>query len=58
MERYSDADCPAHSEDRRPTSGNVFVMSNGFIRWASQEQTAVALSTAEAEYNALYLATQ
>ena len=58
MGRYSDDDCPTHSEDRRPTPGNVFVMSNGFISWTSQEQPAVALSAAEAEYIALYLATQ
>ena len=55
---YSDADWEADSEDRRSTSGNVFVMSNGTISWASQKQPTVALSTAEAEYIALCLATQ
>ena len=35
MEGYSDADWAADSEDRRSTSGNVFVMSNGAISWAS-----------------------
>ena len=58
MEGYSDADWAADSEDRRSTSGNVFVMSNGAISWASQKQPTVALSTAEAEYIALCLATQ
>jgi hypothetical protein len=58
MEGYSDADWPADSYDRRSTSGNVFVMSNGAISWASQKQPMVALSTAEAEYIALCLATQ
>ena len=58
MEGYSDADWAADSEDKRSTSGNVFVMSNGTISWASQKQPTVALSTAEAEYIALYLATK
>ena len=31
MEGYSDADWAADSEDRRSTSGNVLVMSNGAI---------------------------
>jgi hypothetical protein len=35
MEGYSDADWAADSYDRRSTSGNVFVMSNGAISWAS-----------------------
>jgi hypothetical protein len=58
MEGYSDADWAGDSYDRRSTSGNVFVMSNGAISWASQKQPTVALSTAEAEYIALCLATQ
>ena len=58
MEGYSDADWAADAEDRRSTSGNVFIMSNGAISWASQKQPTVALSTAEAEYIALCLATQ
>jgi hypothetical protein len=45
MEGYSDADWAADSYDRRSTSGNVFVMSNGAISWASQKQPTVALST-------------
>ena len=58
MKGYSDADWAADSEDRRSTSGNVFLMSNGAISWASQTQPTVALSTAEAAYIALCLATQ
>ena len=58
MEGYSDADWAADSEDRRSTSGNVFLMSNGAISWARQKQPTIALSTAEAEYIALCLATQ
>ena len=58
VEGYSDADWAADSEDRRSTSGNVFLMSNGAISWTSQKQPTVALSTAEAEYIALCFATQ
>ena len=58
MEGYSDADWAADSEDRRSTSGNAFLMSNGAISWTSRKQPTVALSTSEAEYIALCLATQ
>ena len=58
MEGYSDADWAADTEDRRSTSGNLFLMPNGAINWASQKQPTVALSTGEAEYIALCLATQ
>ena len=58
MKGYSDADWVADSEDRRFTSGNVFLMSKGAISWKSQKQPIVALSTAEAKYIALCLATQ
>ena len=59
MEGYSDADWAADSDDRRPSeSGNLFVMSNGAISWASQKQPTVAISTPEAECIALSLVTQ
>jgi hypothetical protein len=55
---YSDADWANDLDDRRSTSGNVFIMSGGAVSWLSQKQTTVALSTAEAEYMALGLAVQ
>ena len=55
---YSDADWAGDQDSRRSTSGNVFVMSSGAITWSSRKQTSVALSTVEAEYIALCLATQ
>jgi hypothetical protein len=59
MEGYSDADWAADSYDRRSTSGNVFVMSNGAISWASQKQSTVALSKLKPNISpALCLATQ
>lgn len=38
--------------------GNVFVLAGGAVSWLSKKQTVVALSTSEAEYVALSLATQ
>ena len=55
---YSDADWASHADDRRSTSGNVFVMSGGAISWTSKKQPTVALSTSESEYIALCFATQ
>jgi hypothetical protein len=57
-EGYSDADWASDSDDRRSTSGNVFVMSGGAISWTSKKQPTVALSTSESEYIALCFATQ
>ena len=58
IEGYSDADWASNADDRRSTTGNVFMMSEGAISWLSQRQPTVALSTTEAEYIALCSATQ
>ena len=55
---FSDADWAGDSNNRKSTSGYVFVMNGGAISWKSRKQTCVALSTAEAEYVALASATQ
>lgn len=55
---YSDADWAGDSDDRRSTSGYVFLHSGGAISWKSQKQRCVALSTAESEYVSLSMATQ
>jgi hypothetical protein len=49
---YSDASFAADPDDRKSTSGYVFIFANGPISWQSNKQT-VALSTMEAEYIAL-----
>jgi len=49
---YSDADYAADIETRRSTSGRVFIMNGGAIRWQSKRQPTVATSTSEAEYMA------
>ena len=46
---FSDADCAGYLDDRRSTSGNVFLMSSGPVSWFSKKQAMVTLSTAEAE---------
>ena len=55
---YSDSDWAGHIQDRRLTSGNVFLLGGGEITWSSRKQSSVALSTVEAEYMALSVATQ
>ena len=55
---YSDADYAGDPNDRHSTTGNVFLMSSGPISWLSKKQGIVTLSTAEAEYVALTMATQ
>ena len=55
---YSDADWAADVDDRRSTSGNVLLLAKGAVSWLSKKQATVALSTAEAEYVALSVATQ
>ena len=54
---YSDADWAGDVQDRRSTSGNVFLLGGGAITWSSRKQSSVALSTVEAEYMALSVAT-
>ena len=55
---YSDADWAGDRDDRRSTSGHVFLMAKGAVSWCSKKQSVVALSTSEAEYVALSQATQ
>jgi hypothetical protein len=50
---YSDASFATDPDDRKSTSGYVFILANGPISWQSNKQTTVALSTMEAEYIAL-----
>ena len=55
---YSDADWAGDQDDRHSTTGNLFLMTGDAISWLSKKQTTVALSTAEAEYVTLSIATQ
>ena len=58
MTGFSDADWASDVNDRKSTSGYLFMMSGAPISWKTKKQTCVALSTAEAEYIALSAATQ
>ena len=55
---YSDADWAGDMNDRKSTSGYLFMMSGAAVSWKSRKQTCVALSTTEAEYIALASTTQ
>jgi hypothetical protein len=57
LECYADADWGNDAHDRRSTTGFVCLLG-GAISWKTRKQPTVALSTAEAEYMALSLATQ
>jgi len=54
---YSDADYASCVDDRKSTSGYVFIMSGGAVSWKSVKQTTTATSTMEAEYIACHEAT-
>lgn len=55
---YSDADWAGDKQTRKSTSGFVFFYGGGPVCWTSKVQASVALSSLEAEYNALSLACQ
>ena len=44
---YTDANWASDLDDRRSTSGNVFLLAGGPISWTSKRQSVVAVSTAE-----------
>jgi hypothetical protein len=47
---YCDADWGGDLEDKRSTTGFVFMIGGGAISWISKRQPTIALSTTEAEY--------
>ena len=47
---FSDSDLAGDIDDRKSTSGSVFMLGRNLITWASQKQKVVALSSCEAEY--------
>jgi hypothetical protein len=58
LEGYSDANWGEDKLDRRSITGMLFSLGCGPISWKSKKQATVAASTAEAEYMALFNATQ
>ncbi|XP_071722312.1 secreted RxLR effector protein 161-like [Rutidosis leptorrhynchoides] len=51
---YSDADFASCSDDRKSTSGYIFMMAGGAISWKSTKQTLITNSTMYAELVACY----
>lgn len=47
---YSDSDYAGDLDDRKSTSGYVFMMGSGAVAWCSKKQAVVTLSTTEAEF--------
>nr|DAD19456.1 TPA_asm: hypothetical protein HUJ06_020919 [Nelumbo nucifera] len=50
---YSDSDYAGDVEDRKSTSGYVFLLSSGAVAWSSKKQPVVTLSTTKAEFIAV-----
>lgn len=55
---YADASYASDPIDRRSTSGLLFMLGGAAVAWRSKKQTLVTTSTTEAEYVALFHATQ
>lgn len=47
---YTDSDYAGDVDDRRSTSGYVFMLGGGAVAWTSKKQPIVTLSTTEAEF--------
>ncbi len=55
---FCDADWAGDIDERRSTSGYVFILGGGAVSWCSKKQSCIALSTMEAEYVACSAAVQ
>ena len=53
LQAFSDSDFAGDLNDRKSTSGFVFIIDGGAISWRSKKQSIVAQSTTEAEYVAM-----
>jgi len=47
---FTDSDYAGDIEDRKSTSGYVFLMNSSVVSWCSKKQPIVTLSTIEAEF--------
>ena len=47
---YTDADWGGDLDERKSTSGYVFLLNNGAISWRSKKQSCIALSTMGVEF--------
>jgi hypothetical protein len=58
LNAYSDSDYANCPTTRKSISGNIIKLSSSTISWRSKKQKSVSTSTAEAEYQALSLASK
>jgi hypothetical protein len=54
---YTDVDWAGNVSHRRSTSGFMFSFGSGAVSWSSKKQPTVALSSTEAEYRSVAIAT-
>ena len=54
MVGFSDSDDACCVDDKKSTSGYIFMMAEGAVSWKSVKQTLITSSTMEAEYVACY----
>ena len=54
---FSDSDYAGCVDDKKSTSGYIFMMAKGVVSWKSVKQTLTTSSTMKAEYVAYYEAT-
>ena len=54
---FSDFDYAGCMDDKKSTSGYIFIMDEGAVSWKSVKQTLTTSSTMEEEYVACYEAT-
>ena len=50
LEGYVDSDFAGDKDDRKGTSGMVFMLGGGAVSWGNKKQSTVSCSTTEAEY--------
>ena len=55
---YNDADWGSDLDQRKSTSGYIFLLSSGAMSWSSKKQSCIVLSTMELEYLACSIAVQ
>lgn len=58
LKRYVDSDFAGCVDDKQSTSGHIFFLASAVISWRSAKQKALATSTMEAKFIALFEATK